>query len=46
MSKLPKDKRDKIILTGFVTIALSVGIWLLVIKAQAQTVKNVRIEAG
>lgn len=46
MSKIPKDKRDKIILTGFITVAVSVGIWLLVIKAQSQTVKNVRAEAG
>lgn len=46
MSKLPKDKRDKMILTAFVTVAVSVGIWLLVIKAQAQTLKDVRAEAG
>jgi hypothetical protein len=46
MTKISKDKRDKIILTGFVTVAVSVGIWLLVIKAQAQTVKDVRAEAS
>lgn len=46
MSKLPKDKRDKIILTGFVTVAVSAAIWLLVVKAQAQTLKDVRAEAG
>jgi len=46
MTKISKDKRDKIILTGFITVAVSVGIWLLVIKAQAQTVKDVRAEAS
>ena len=46
MIKISRDKRDKIILTGFVTVAVSVGIWLLVIKAQAQTVKDVRAEAS
>lgn len=46
MNKLSKDKRDKIILAGFVTVAVSLAIWLLVIKAQAQTLKDVRAEAG
>lgn len=45
MSKLPKDKRDKIILAGFVTVAVGAAIWLLVIKSQAQTLKDVRAEA-
>jgi hypothetical protein len=46
MSKLPKDKRDKIILTGVVTVAVSAAIWLLVIKSQMQTLKNVHAEAS
>ena len=46
MSKLPKDKRDKIILTGVVTVAISAAIWLLVIKSQLLTLKNVHAEAS
>jgi len=46
MNKLPKDKRDKIILAGFVTVVVSAAIWLFVIKAQSQTLKDVRAEAG
>jgi Tfp pilus assembly protein PilO len=46
MSKLPKDKRDKIILTGVVAVAISAAIWLLVIKSQLQTLKNVHAEAS
>jgi hypothetical protein len=44
MSKLPKDKRDKIILVGIVTAAASAAIWLLVIKSQTQTLKDARAE--
>lgn len=44
MSKLSKDKRDKIILVGIVTAAASAAIWLLVIKSQNETLKNVRAE--
>ncbi len=45
MSKLSKDKRDKIILVGIVTAAVSAAIWLLVIKSQSQTLKDARAEA-
>ena len=45
MSKLSKDKRDKIILVGIVTVAASAAIWLLVIKSQGQTLKEARAEA-
>jgi Tfp pilus assembly protein PilO len=45
MSKLSKDKRDKIILVGLVTAAASAAIWLLVIRSQSETLKNVRAEA-
>jgi hypothetical protein len=45
MSKLSKDKRDKIILVGIVTAAVSAAIWLLVIKSQTESLKNVRAEA-
>lgn len=45
MSKLSKDKRDKIILVGIVTVAASAAIWLLVIKSQGQTLKDARAEA-
>jgi hypothetical protein len=44
MSKLSKDKRDKIILVGIVTAAASAAIWLLVIKSQNETLKNARAE--
>lgn len=45
MSKFSKEKRDKIILVGLVTAAASAAIWLLVIKSQNETLKNVRAEA-
>ena len=44
MSKLSKDKRDKIILVGIITAAVSAAIWLLVIKSQNETLKSVRAE--
>jgi Tfp pilus assembly protein PilO len=44
MSKLSKDKRDKIILVGIVTAAVSAAIWLLIIKSQNETLRNVRAE--
>lgn len=44
MSKLSKDKRDKIILVGIVTVAASAAIWLLVIKAQGEALKGARAE--
>ena len=44
MSKLSKDKRDKIILVTLVTAAASAAIWLLVIKPQNETLRNVRAE--
>jgi hypothetical protein len=44
MSKLSKDKRDKIILVGIVTAAMSAALWLLVIKTQTETLKGARDE--
>jgi Tfp pilus assembly protein PilO len=44
MSKLPKEKRDKILLVGIVTIAASAALWLLLINSQRQTLRNVRQE--
>ena len=37
MNKLPKDKRDKIILAAIITVALTAAIWLLLISPQRQT---------
>jgi len=42
MSKLPKDKRDKMILVGMVTVVASVAIWLLLIKTQEDTLRKAR----
>ena len=44
MNKLPKDKRDKIILVSIFTIAASAAIWFLLINSQRQTLRNVRAE--
>jgi Tfp pilus assembly protein PilO len=45
MSKLPKEKRDKMILVCFVTLVASVAIWFLMINAQNRTLKQVRLDA-
>jgi len=45
MSKLPKDKRDKIILVGMATVVASVAIWLLLIKAQDRALRTTREQA-
>jgi len=45
MSKLPKDKRDKIILVGIVTVVASAAIWLLLIKTQYNTLRTARESA-
>ena len=45
MNKLPKEKRDKIILVGIVTIAAAAAIWFLLINSQRQTLRDVRQEA-
>lgn len=44
MSKLPKEKRDKILLTAIITLAASAAIWLLLISPQRQTLTAVRAE--
>lgn len=44
MSKLPKEKRDRIILVGFVTLVASAALWFLMINAQNRTLKAVRGE--
>ena len=45
MSKLPKDKRDKMILIGMGTVVASAAIWFLVINTQRATLVSVRKEA-
>lgn len=45
MSKLPKDKRDKMILVGMVTVVASAAIWLLLIKTQYNTLRTARAQA-
>lgn len=42
MSKLPKDKRDKIILVGLVTVVASAGIWFALINSQRRALVEVR----
>ena len=44
MSKLPKEKRDKIILVAFVTAVASAAVWFMVIKSQRATLQTVRDE--
>jgi len=44
MNKLSKEKRDRIILVGFVTVAASAALWLLVINTQTRVLKSVRAE--
>jgi Tfp pilus assembly protein PilO len=44
MSKLPKEKRDKIILIGLLTVAISTVVWMLLINTQRQTLRRVRAE--
>ena len=45
MNKLPKDKRDKIILIGMGTVVACAAIGFFVINAQRATLVNVRKEA-
>jgi hypothetical protein len=45
MSKLPKDKRDKIILIGMGTAVACAAVWFLLINAQRATLERVRKEA-
>jgi hypothetical protein len=45
MSKLPKEKRDKIILVGMATVVASAAIWLLLIKTQFNTLRTTREQA-
>jgi Tfp pilus assembly protein PilO len=40
MNKLPKEKRDKIILVAVVTIAISAALWLLLINTQRQALRK------
>jgi hypothetical protein len=44
MSKLPKDKRDKMILVAIITLAASAAVWLLLINPQRQTLRAVRAD--
>lgn len=45
MNKLPKEKRDKIILVAIVTIATCAALWLLLINSQRQVLRIVRQDA-
>ena len=45
MSKLPKDKRDKIILIGMGTVVACAALWFFLINAQRGTLATVRKEA-
>ena len=42
MNKLPKEKRDKIILVAVVTLATSAALWLLLINTQRQALRKVQ----
>ena len=42
MSKLPRDKRDKIILVGMITCMVVAGIWFVLINSQRKALGNVR----
>ena len=42
MNKLPKDKRDKLILVAIITLSASAAIWFLLINPQRQTLRTVR----
>lgn len=42
MSKLSKDKRDKILLVSMITVVASAAIWLLLIKGQYTTLRTTR----
>lgn len=42
MSKLPKEKRDKIIFVSLATLVASAAIWFTMIKTQASTLKAAR----
>ena len=44
MNKLPKEKRDKIILVGIVTIAAVAAIWFLLIDSQREALRKTRAE--
>jgi hypothetical protein len=41
MNKLPKDKRDKIVLVGIVTVAAVAAIWFLLISTQREALRKV-----
>jgi Tfp pilus assembly protein PilO len=45
MSKLPKDKRDKIILIAMGTLVASAALWFFLISSQQTSLKKVRDEA-
>ena len=44
MSKLPKEKRDKMILIAVMTVVLSVGLWFSLIKVQRQALQSALAE--
>jgi hypothetical protein len=45
MTKLPKEKRDKIILIGMGTVVACAALWFLLINAQLATLRNVAKDA-
>lgn len=44
MSKIPKEKRDRIILVAIATLVASAGLWFFLIKAQRTMLTTVRSE--
>ena len=45
MSKIPKDKRDKMIVVGIATVVASAALWFLLIKSQYNTLRLARAQA-
>jgi Tfp pilus assembly protein PilO len=44
MSKLPKEKRDKIILTAIATVAVTAGLWFVLISTQKEALRKMHEE--
>ena len=46
MTKLPKDKRDKMILIGVATLVVAGALWFLLINAQRASLRKAQAEAA
>jgi len=44
MKRLPKQKRDQLILVGIVTLAVLAAIWFLLIRSQNEALQNLRAQ--